>query len=67
MKSRGTIANNAPGGVSWYAGSTSGAPPVVYNSILWTNGPYGISPDCDSGAIVYYSDVMGGAGREGFV
>jgi hypothetical protein len=25
-----------------------------------TNGPYGISPDCDSGAMVYYTDVMGG-------
>ncbi|MCK9462763.1 MAG: hypothetical protein M0R80_24340 [Proteobacteria bacterium] len=61
-----TIADNWTGGVSWYAESTSGAPPVVYNSILWTNGPYEISPDCDSGAIVYYTDVMGGAGCEGF-
>ena len=61
-----TIADNPNGGVLWGSTATEGMPPVVYNSIVWGNGPYEISPDCDDGAFVYYSDVMGGAGCEGF-
>jgi len=36
-------------------------PPIIYNSILWNNGSFEVSPGCDGGAMVYYSDVMGGA------
>lgn len=59
-----TIADNETGGVDSLGDDSW--PTIIYNSILWNNGPYEISPDCDSGAIVYYTDVMGGAGCDGF-
>ena len=58
-----TIANNTTGGVYWNA---DGWPTMVYNSILWNNGAYEVSPNCDDGAMVYYSDIMGGGGCDGF-
>jgi len=61
-----TIADNANGGVTWYSEATAGMPPIIYNSILWNNGSFEVSPGCDAGAMVYYSDIMGGAGCEGF-
>ena len=61
-----TIAYNANGGVTWYSEPTAGMPPIIYNSILWNNGSFEVSPGCDAGAMVYYSDIMGGAGCEGF-
>lgn len=62
-----TIADNPNGGVRWYSTPTAGMPPIIYKSILWNNGSLEVSPGCDAGAMVYYSDIMGGAGCEVFV
>jgi hypothetical protein len=59
-----TIADNETGGVDSLGDDSW--PTIIYNSILWNNGPYEISPDCTEGAFVFYSDIMGGAGCEGF-
>ncbi len=45
------------GGIYWVGHS-----PGVGNSILWSNGPHEIYPDCASGAHVEFSDIMGGGG-----
>ena len=55
-----TIADNETGGIAWDGIAT----PFVTNSILWNNGTHEILPDCDGGAAVTYSDVMGGGGCE---